>query len=96
MNAVWWTQDLWPYLSGKSPVSPRTEVFADNAVLVMEIKGHKWKLFGSQTPDADPDEYHTTHADGKVGVGVACWMGPQYPCACPARVSRLCCCDVYE
>ena len=52
----------------------------------MEIKGHKWKLFGSQTPDADPDEYRTTHADGKVGVGVACWMGPQYPCA-PLPVS---------
>ena len=54
----------------------------------MEIKGHKWKLFGSQTPDADPDEYHTTHADGKVGVGVACWMGPQYPCA-PLPVSLV-------
>jgi hypothetical protein len=43
--------DLWPYLSGKVAESPRKEVFADNAVLVLEIAGKKWKLFGTEGPD---------------------------------------------
>eukprot|EP01043_Picozoa_sp_COSAG02_P056190 COSAG02_NODE_6628_length_3450_cov_3.031334_1_plen_531_part_00 len=43
--------DLWPYLSGKVGTSPRKEIFADNAVLLMEIEGTKWKLIGSTPPD---------------------------------------------
>ena len=31
--------------------SPRKEIFADNTVLVLEIEGKKWKLFGSEGPD---------------------------------------------
>lgn len=39
--------DLTDYLLGKTEVSPRTEVFASPTVLVMEINGTKWKLFGN-------------------------------------------------
>jgi len=39
--------DLWPYLSGQTASSPRTEVFASPTVLVMQVNGTKWKLFGS-------------------------------------------------
>ena len=40
--------NLWPYISGQVDHSPRTEVFADPTVLLMEINGSKWKLFGTQ------------------------------------------------
>ena len=86
-----WTQglDLWPYLSGAVKKSPRTEVFADSVpfgVLLMEIDGHKWKLF--DTPAA-PDENGLVAAEDGLSthgvpppashgdVPVACWMGPQ-------------------
>eukprot|EP01047_Picozoa_sp_COSAG01_P028572 COSAG01_NODE_1924_length_8886_cov_6.780699_10_plen_100_part_00 len=36
--------NLWPYLSGSAQHSPRTEVFADPKVLVMEVDGKKWKV----------------------------------------------------
>lgn len=39
--------NLYPYLIGQVDESPRTEVFASPDVLVMEINGTKWKLFGS-------------------------------------------------
>ena len=45
--------NLWPYISGETDTSPRTEVFASPTVLVMEINGTKWKLFGDT--DGDPD-----------------------------------------
>jgi hypothetical protein len=48
--------DLWPYLSGAVTTSPRKEVFADSqpfGVLLMEIDGHKWKLFEAPPPDTE-------------------------------------------
>jgi hypothetical protein len=48
--------DLWPYLSGKADASPRKEIFADAGVLLLEIEGRKWKLFGSTPPDGDGDD----------------------------------------
>lgn len=39
--------NLWPYLSGQVEFSPRKEVWADPSVLLMEINGTKWKLFGT-------------------------------------------------
>ena len=61
--------NLWPYLSGQVPSSPRTEVFASATTLLKEINGTKWKLFGNGLG--------TTNTS--VSVGYACWSGPQYP-----------------
>lgn len=59
--------NLWPYLSGAEPTSPRTEIFADPGVLIVG----DWKLIGA-------NEKNATQGKG-VKVGTACWMGPQYP-----------------
>eukprot|EP01043_Picozoa_sp_COSAG02_P035581 COSAG02_NODE_2557_length_8529_cov_7.615658_7_plen_242_part_00 len=85
--------DLWPYLSGAVKTSPRTEVFADSqpfGVLLMEINGHKWKLFEAPAPDTEllvgdgtaatfsfPRGVPPPASHGDVPV--ACWMGPEYP-----------------
>lgn len=85
--------DLWPYLSGAVETSPRKEVFADSqpfGVLLMEIDGHKWKLFEAPPPDTEllvgdgtaatfsfPRGVPPPASHGDVPV--ACWMGPQYP-----------------
>eukprot|EP01047_Picozoa_sp_COSAG01_P032905 COSAG01_NODE_2398_length_7765_cov_29.002087_4_plen_141_part_00 len=77
--------DLWPYLTGASKSSPRTEVFADSqpfGVLLMEIGSTKWKLYMKDGPDEEntynsdmealaPFWYGTPPPkyDGSVGVG---------------------------
>jgi hypothetical protein len=79
------SMDLWPYLSGASKSSPRTEVFADSqpfGVLLMEIGSTKWKLYMKDGPDEENTYnsdmealapfWHGTPPpkyDGSVGVG---------------------------
>ena len=65
--------NLWPYLSGASEQSPRTEIFADVDTL---LRG-EWKLVGANPLNA-------SDAKGKGGtLPYACWMGPVTP-----RLSR--------
>jgi len=59
--------NLWPYLSGATEQSPRTEVFADPSVLIVG----DWKIIGANAQNA-------TSGTGN-NVGLACWAGPQYP-----------------
>ena len=75
--------DLWPYLTGVAKHSPRTEVFADPKVLLMEVDGKKWKLFGT------PGESVSVHAPGETPgsndqvqtllSGRQVWIGDQLP-----------------
>ena len=61
--------NLWPYLSGASEQSPRTEIFADVDTL---LRG-EWKLVGANPLNA-------SDAKGKGGtLPYACWMGPVTP-----------------
>merc|ERR1712217_24682 len=59
--------NLWPYLSGKTDKSPRSEVFADPGVLILG----DWKIIGANVQNA-------TSSKGEE-VATACWMGPEYP-----------------
>lgn len=60
--------DLWPYLSGATEASPRTEIFASGSTLIvgdMKLIGANATAAGEDRPEQD--------------VAAACWMGPRYP-----------------
>ena len=61
------SENLWPYLTGQTDVSPRTEVFANPGVLISD----GWKIIGA-------NEHNATEGPG-IDVPIACWAGPRYP-----------------
>jgi len=70
--------DQWPYLTGKAAASPRTDIFADHAVL---IKGNFKVMQGSAESTGNPTcPKGPGNPDGSLAcVKAACWAGPYYP-----------------
>lgn len=62
-------ENLWPYLSGQTEASPRTEVWNDLGVIIMG----RYKLYNASGP------YGRLQPDGTSEEGHACFPGPVYP-----------------